>query len=249
MPSPRFLPLAGAYNFRDLGGYPTIDGRIIRWGRLFRSDTLDELTAADVEVLRRVGLASVIDLRTTAEAERVGRGLLGLEPVRYLHLPLLREESGESRAAPPVGPGELFQRYLWYLEVGRPSLVEALTVVADPTNHPLVFHCAAGKDRTGVLAALVLDILGVERNVIVQDYALTAARLELIMARFRRDPIFAKRINELPREIFGVEEETMEQFLAALHQQHGGARQWALGAGVPAESLDAMAAQLTTADR
>src|ERR1700684_2583135 len=90
--SPRLLPLVGAYNFRDLGGYPTTNGRTTRWGRLFRSDTLHELTNADLIVLRELGLASVIDLRTMTEVQRAGRGLLGSEPVHYVNLSVLPEE-------------------------------------------------------------------------------------------------------------------------------------------------------------
>src|ERR1700678_4035071 len=96
----RLLPLVGAYNFRDLGRYPTIDGRVTLWGKLFRSDTLHELTPADLEVLRRIGLVSVIDLRTSAEVERTGRGLLAEEPIRYLHASVLQEEGSEAYAAP-----------------------------------------------------------------------------------------------------------------------------------------------------
>ena len=87
----RLLPLVGAYNFRDLGGYPTVDGRVTRWGTLYRSDTLHELTPADLEVLRGLGLASVIDLRTASEVEQTGRGPLAAEPIRYLHLSVMQE--------------------------------------------------------------------------------------------------------------------------------------------------------------
>ncbi len=156
----RLLPLTGASNFRDLGGYLTTDGGRTRWGQLFRSDTLHELTEADLEVLRGVGLASVIDLRTATELERSGRGLLGNEAIAYLHASVLQEEGGESVAVPAPSDDDPAERYLWYLEVGHRALAEALTMIADPKNRPLVFHCAAGKDRTGVLAALVLDISG-----------------------------------------------------------------------------------------
>ena len=76
-PRDRLVPLSGAFNFRDLGGYPTADGRVTRWGTLFRSDTLHELTVADVDLLRSLGLATIIDLRTSRELERTGRGPLG----------------------------------------------------------------------------------------------------------------------------------------------------------------------------
>jgi protein-tyrosine phosphatase len=236
----RLIGLAGAYNFRDLGGYPTANGRITRWGRLFRSDTLHELTDADVAVLRSLGLATVVDLRTSRELERTGRGPLAAEPVAFRHLSVIRDGEGEAMAAPAQPGEELSTRYLWYLESGREPLVEALSLAADPDHLPLVFHCAAGKDRTGVLAALVLDILGVEPQVIVADYVITAGRMELILARYRSDPDVAARMADVPAYRFAVEAETMERFLAGLHQRYGGARAWAVAAGVDTAVLGRM---------
>jgi protein-tyrosine phosphatase len=241
---PRLLPLVGAYNFRDLGGYPTRDGRVTRWGKLYRSDTLHELTDADLEVLREVGLSSIIDLRTTAELERTGRGLLGAEPVRHVHLPVVQEES-VNQGAPTEAQTDLAQRYRWYLEVGRGALVSALTMVGDPESYPLVFHCAAGKDRTGVLAALVLDIIGVERNIIVEDYVLTASRMDLILSRGLGTRDAEARLAEVPQFLLRAEAATMEAFLDGLYERSGGARAWALESGVPGESVDAMSALLT----
>jgi protein-tyrosine phosphatase len=244
----RLLPLVGAYNFRDLGGYPTSDGRFTRWGRLFRSDNLHELTVEDLAVLRELGLASVIDLRTNSELERTGRGLLAEEPIAYLHASVLQEEGGESVAAPAPPDGDPAERYLWYLDVGGSAIAKALTVVADPANQPVVFHCAAGKDRTGVLAALVLDILGVEHPVIVEDYAITATRLELILNRLRRDPAMANGLAGVPAERLLVEAATMEHFLELLNDRYGGAREWAVRAGISVETLDSMSAHLLVHD-
>jgi protein-tyrosine phosphatase len=208
----RLLALVGAYNFRDLGGYPTADGRFTRWGRLFRSDALHELTAEDLQVLRQVGLASVIDLRTATELERTGRGPLGEEPIAYLHASVLQEEGGESVATPAPPEGDQAERYMWYLNVGRDALTEALTTAADPVNQPVVFHCAAGKDRTGVLAALILDILGVDRSAIVEDYTITATRMELILKRLRRDPVWGDHVAEIPAHQVHAEASTMDDF-------------------------------------
>jgi protein-tyrosine phosphatase len=241
----RLLPLVGAYNFRDLGGYATVDGRVTRWGRLFRSDTLHELTADDLAVLRSLGLAGVIDLRTGVEVAQTGRGLLQCEPVAYAHLSVMAEEKRDPTAArPSLADLDLASVYLGWLESGRSALVEALTIVGDPAHYPLVFHCAAGKDRTGVLAALVLDIVGVERPTIVEDYALTATRLDLIRARQATDAETAERMVEAPH-LFGAEAKTMENFLDALYRQHGGGREWALAAGVAPAALAALASVLT----
>lgn len=236
----RLLPLAGAYNFRDLGGYPTTDGKVTRWGRLYRSDTLHELTDEDLETLRGIGLVSVIDLRTRTELERTGRGVLGAEPIRYSHLSVIPEEGGEAQAAPANRIIDVADRYLWYLDVGRDALVESFGLIADPASYPLVFHCQAGKDRTGVLAALVLSCIGVERAAIVDDYVLTATRMDLILGRLRRDPHFADRIDELPASVFKVEASTMERFLEGLDERFGGARSWALGAGVTESQFESL---------
>jgi len=241
----RLVPLEGSFNFRDLGGYPGRDGRPTRWGRLFRSDALHELTPADVALLGELGLRTVIDLRTERELHRSGRGPLEPEPVDFHHLAVVQEgvrgtvtADTESVAAPAPPGDDLAERYLWYLEVGRASLVQALGLLADAGRYPLVFHCAAGKDRTGVLAALVLELAGVDREVIVADYVLTAERLAFIMDRWRADPEFAERMARIPASRFSVEAATMEGFLDGLAERHGGARAWALGAGVPEATLD-----------
>jgi protein-tyrosine phosphatase len=235
----RLLPLVGAFNFRDLGGYLTVDGRLTRWGRLFRSDTLHSLSGSDVEVLRGIGLTTVVDLRRPVELEATGRGPLASEPVEFRHLPLFAEPGGES-SAPSESQANLATAYAWFMDVGRNSLVEAITMLGDSANYPLVFHCTAGKDRTGVLAALVLDILNVERNVVIEDYVLTASRMELILARMKRQPDAEERMAEIPQFALRAEATTMEAFLDQLYGAHGGARQWALDAGVAATTLDAM---------
>ncbi len=242
---PRLVPLEGSFNFRDLGGYRGLDGRHTRWGRLFRSDALHELTDEDVATLRAMGLRTVIDLRTERELHRSGRGPLEPELVAFHHLAVVQEgvrgtvtADAESLAAPAPPGDDLAERYLWYLEVGRGSLVEALTVLGGADHYPLVFHCAAGKDRTGVLAALVLELVGVDREVIVADYVITAERIRFILDRWRAEPEFAERMARIPPSRFSVEAPTMAGFLDGLAERYGGARAWALAAGVPAGVLD-----------
>jgi len=248
----RLVPLEGSFNFRDLGGYPGRDGRPTRWGRLFRADALHELTSEDIDRLRELGLRTVVDLRTERELSRTGRGPLEPEGVAFHHLAVVREgvrgdgtsdraAEGESVAAPAPAGDDLAERYLWYLDVGHLSLVEALTLLGGDEHYPLVFHCAAGKDRTGVLAALVLEIVGVEREVIVADYVITAERLRFIMDRWLADPEFAERMAKVPASRLSVEAATMEGFLDQLQVRYGGARSWALAAGVPADALDRVA--------
>jgi rhodanese-related sulfurtransferase len=233
----RLVPLEGAFNFRDLGGYRGTGGALTRWGMLFRSDTLHELTSSDVDTLRSMGLATVVDLRTPRELERTGRGPLGPEPLGYRHLSVIGDGDAEGEAVAGPSADDLSARYLWYLEVGAAALSEALTVLGEPANYPLVFHCAAGKDRTGVLAALVLDLLGVAPEAIVDDYVITADRMELILGRYRSDPAFAARMATVPASRFSVEAATMERFLDVLHRRFGGAEGWATASGVPPASV------------
>lgn len=255
----RLVTLQGSFNFRDLGGYAGRDGRPTRWGRLFRADALHELTTEDVSRLQALGLRTVVDLRTERELARTGRGLLEPEDVAFHHLAVVQEgvrgdgtsdraAEGESMAAPAPAGDDLAERYLWYLDVGRRSLVEALTMLGGEEHYPLVFHCAAGKDRTGVLAALVLELVGVDRQVIVADYVLTAERLRFVMDRWFADPEFAERMAKVPASRLSVEAATMEGFLDQLEVRHGGARSWALEAGVSADALDRMAELLLQPD-
>jgi protein-tyrosine phosphatase len=244
MERPRLVPLTGAFNFRDLGGYPAGPGRVTRWGTLFRSDSLHDLTGPDVDRIESLRITTIIDLRTDRELEHTGRGPLADRPIGFHHSSVIGEGGGEVVAAPAPAGEDLSERYLWYLEGGRQALVGALVVLADPAHLPAVFHCAAGKDRTGVLAALVLDMLGVDPAVIVADYLITRDRMPLILDRYRTDPAFAERMAAVPASRFGVEASTMEGFLHGLRSRYGGARAWAADAGVPSEALEAMTGHL-----
>jgi len=247
----RLVTLEGSFNFRDLGGYAAADGRSVRWGRLYRSDALHELTPEDVAALVDLGLRTVVDLRTDREVDRSGRGPLEPRGLDFHHLAVVKEgvrggdadgaDVREAVAAPAPAGDDLAERYLWYLDVGGDAIARALTLFGGAEHYPVVFHCAAGKDRTGVLAALVLEILGVDRDTIVADYVITAERIRLILDRWRAEPGFAERMAKVPASRFSVEASTMVGFLDGLQARYGGARAWATGAGVTEATLDAMA--------
>jgi protein-tyrosine phosphatase len=207
---------AGTANFRDLGGLPTEDGGRIRPGLLFRSDTLQELTAPDVDVLvRRLGLQLVVDLRAPGEVAGEGRGLLEAEPVRHVNLAL---HSRDQRPIPDLTVDTLVQHYLGYLTVSA-AAAEVFRLLAD--GLPAVVHCAAGKDRTGVMAGLVLRAVGVPADVVAEDYARSAEAVPAIIARLRRLPAYADRIDLLPPEVHECRAETMADFLRAVDEQYG----------------------------
>ncbi|MGH8981269.1 MAG: tyrosine-protein phosphatase [Acidimicrobiales bacterium] len=179
-PFERHIPLESAVNFRDLGGYRTADGRTVRWRSLFRADSLSQLTQADRAVVRSLGVATVIDLRSLAEVD-LARFPVDELPVGFHHLPLV----GKLPAFETFRQGAGFFAG-HYQEMARDSadqIAAAIAIVAQRYRHPVVVHCAAGKDRTGVLIGIVLALLDVPDETIVEDYALSNRAMEALLAR------------------------------------------------------------------
>jgi protein-tyrosine phosphatase len=239
----RLVPLAGAYNFRDLGGYPTEDGRRTTSGVLFRSDTLQELTADDVAHIRdELGVRRIVDLRSPGEVGVEGRGLLQHEPLDYVNVPFLPDRE-EKDAVPAKLGTDLTRFYLHMLEDRADKVAEAIALLADGDHQPAVFHCAAGKDRTGLLAALVLRVAGVTAEAVVEDYAATNAQMDRVVERLSRLS-YGRTMEDDPPEIYQAVSITMQRFLDELDERHGGARAWAERAGVPSRALDRLSAAL-----
>jgi protein tyrosine/serine phosphatase len=233
------IALEGSANFRDLGGWAAAGGRRVRRGRLYRSDALHRLTAADVALLRGLGVATVVDLRSSHEVEAEGRGPLCDPPARYHHVPFFDGE----RSGASAPPGDLAEIYFQMLRFAAKPIARALEVLA-ACEAPAVFHCAAGKDRTGVLAAVLLSALGVADEDVVLDYARTQAAMELVTARLRESDAYAYVFTELPPETLHARPETMRALLARARAEWGSLRDYARFAGVPDAALDALAARL-----
>jgi hypothetical protein len=236
----RLVPLQGTFNFRDLGGYPTVDGSETRWLKLFRSDALQELTTADHDYLRSIGLSTVVDLRNPTEAERVGVWPNPAGAMSYYNLPVIPPGSDEDPTMPGRSRELRADRYLWYLQpqTGAPAIASALELIADADSVPLVFHCAAGKDRTGIVAAMTLAAIGVTREAIVADYAATTAAMEAILERLGGHPVYERGIAATRQEDHQPDGEVMEQFLDGLEEQHGGARGWMQSVGMAPDVAD-----------
>jgi len=239
----RLVSLEGSVNFRDLGGWRTPDGRRVRAGRLYRSDALHGLTGADVARLRdELGVRTLIDLRGSHEVAAEGCGPLAAPPVAYHHLPFF-----ESRRGDPVQsespPSSLAEIYFQMLRVARAPIARALETLS-ASRGAAVFHCAAGKDRTGVLAAVVLGALGVRDEDIVEDYAWTRRALPRILERLRASESYRYVFTELPPETLHAEPATMTSFLERVRGEWGSLRDYARWAEVPEATLDALAARL-----
>ncbi len=221
----RHIPLEGVFNFRDVGGYRTGDGRSVRWRRIFRSDELQHITHDDSHYLRGdIGLATVIDLRHSVEREQLGTAPWSDMGIRYLNLPF--SEGGDAarqRARSLSNLGELYLQLLAQPFFGS-RMLQALETIAQTDNHPLVFHCTAGKDRTAVLAGVLLSILGVEEEDIIKDYALTSQYMEGRVKRAESNPVLAERRRHMPGWLLNPAPENMAMLLSYLRREHGSAR-------------------------
>ena len=209
--------LTGYVNFRDLGGHSTPTG-VVRTGHVYRSDSLAHVEPSDVmHLVEDRGIKLVVDLRRGHEVEVAPLAALEAAGVRVVH------ESLIDPAVPPlqtndIVDGTLADRYVSILDTSGDQFVSVLRLIADDANHPVVFQCAAGKDRTGLVAAMVLGLLGVDEEVIVADYAATAMVVDLLLARLHaRAP---DRDAPGPR-IMSAEADTMRFALHWLRETHG----------------------------
>ncbi|NUP03621.1 MAG: tyrosine-protein phosphatase [Nonomuraea sp.] len=220
----RHIEFANLCNFRDVGGYAANDGRTVRWQRLYRADSLGWLAGDDLTAFRALGVRTVLDLRHPFEVERSGR-VPETEGLRYHNLPVEgRRWDTVATFSEEVGVARyLADRYLEVTEDGVEHLRTALETVAREDSAPVVIHCAAGKDRTGVLTALILALVGVGHDDIVADYALTGLATERFISDWRR------RHPDSPMwPGFGLAPaETMRLFLADLASRHGSVERYA----------------------
>jgi protein-tyrosine phosphatase len=230
----RHLPLRAIFNFRDLGGYETYDARVVRWRTLYRADGVQRLDGDDLERVRALGIRTVLDLRTRGEIEARGRFPVETYPVTYHHLPLL-EFTWDLDTLDVDSPAAQFlaDRYLEMLVEGEAAIATALSVLAGPQSCPLLFHCAAGKDRTGVLAAAILSLLGVSDDDIVRDYALSREGMRRLTFWLEANaPDAAAVMAEQPAPFLSAPPAAMRLFLRAVRSQHGSMRNYAASIGV-----------------
>jgi hypothetical protein len=229
-------------NLRDLGGIAVTGGHV-RPGRLWRSDDVSTVTHEQADRLVHAGLTTVIDLRSPVEASVTGRGPLGTLDVQYHHLPLTDDLAAPgatlTASSTAVDVGE------WYalLVLSKaPTLVRALAIIAESAG-ATVFHCAAGKDRTGILAASVLTVLGATPAAVIDDYHKTDAAMPAVMARllvvfeplFRQSAIVTAGSAPTGGALLGADVLSMSTMLEVLEQSHGGLVAILAGAGLTPE--------------
>ena len=238
----RRIALEGCLNFRDLGGYPTAAGRRVRWRRVFRSDGLHTVTDDDVRRLRDdLGLGDIIDLRSTAELRSEGRGPLAEQPIRFHHVPLFDGDVTVPREQ--VEQIALADRYFLMAEYAGARIAAVIRTIAE-SDAPAVFHCAAGKDRTGVISAIILALLDVPDDVIVADYAATQENLAAITDRLMALDGYRRMLELLPPDTMHANPETMVGLLARLRAKYGAVGDYARAMGLDGGAVGRLRAAL-----
>ncbi len=248
----RVLPLTGGVNFRDVGGYPTRDGRTVRWGQVFRSGSLADLTDADLVYLQQLDLKTVCDLRTPEEMEahpdRLPSGV-NLWPLSMeAQVSRLRQSWVLFRKRNRLQ--EVLQEAYTQLILGQNGrhFGDLFHRLANPDNLPAVIHCTAGKDRTGVSVALLLAALGVDDEIIIADYSLSNAVYDILATRMAPDMrrLFSLGFDERQLRAFLLAEpQTMQGTLAHIRGRYGSVREYLLRmGGVTAETIEQVQANL-----
>lgn len=227
----RHLPLGGTWNVRDLGGYAVAGGGHTAWRRVLRADALHRLDDAGRGTLLDAGLRTVIDLRFDREVASAPSPFTADDGVEVIRLPLFDRLAVGPSGIPdaPDGPDPLFGLYSVALAQCRPALQAALAAIADAPDGMVLFHCTAGKDRTGLVAAMLLLSVGVDTATVEEDYALTTRYLApmfetlLADARARGDDV------ERMSRYLGSDIETIRATLRHLAETHGGATAYLAG--------------------
>ena len=246
------MAFEACFNFRDLGGYSGRDGRTVRWGRLFRSDTLHRLTVADLEAFSSLGLSTVVDLRTDTELQDHGTLCSdGRSLVEWHHVPLfdgvMRLQPGAESSAlrPPTTSSSEPQEeapgaaYVGMLGDGA-GAVRVFELLLGPGSLPAVFHCTSGKDRTGMVAAMSLDLLGVDDETIAHDYELTNLTRERSNQWIAaHEPVFAAFLAQIPPERRTTRAETILAFLSAIRERFGSVEGMLVASGMPPRRIEA----------
>ncbi len=230
---PRRIDIEGAWNVRDIGGYETADGGRVRMRTFFRADSLHRLTEKDQQTLLGYGLRTVIDLRQTHELAEYPGVFAGSTEVSYHHVDVIGGKP--IYYSPVIGTpaDDVSSSYSAWLEQRQPQIGRVLATMAEPGALPALYHCAGGKDRTGVTTALLLEIAGVPEDAIAEDYGLTA---KYLWERWKIEPPEIESGRKL-RDWRDYQRgfcppEGMRKVLAFLRDRYGGAEGYARTAGL-----------------
>ncbi|MCL1918232.1 MAG: tyrosine-protein phosphatase [Peptococcaceae bacterium] len=234
------LNLTTAHNARDLSGYQTADG-FITSDRFLRSDCFMPLSDNDAKTLWGLGVRTVIDLRNQDEYEKVPSGLSEYEHVTYVCLPLYSEETKRSLDFDKLPPDfNLGALYIDMLDTHQDSIRRFFAQAAQAREGKILFHCSAGKDRTGLLAALLLKLCGVSDNDVIQDYALTEVFLAQMLPILKENAGMPAQLDKLVDDMLGSDPVHMERLLKHLNAKYNGAQGYLEFIGVSHDDIESL---------
>lgn len=244
----RWLTVDGLANARDVGGLPLEGGGRVRPRVLLRTESLEGLGEAAVAHLTgELAVAQALDLRTDHERTTYGLGALAEAGIPVHRLSFIPETGIALPEVDLDDPHPMLLHYLAYLEDGRDNVVDGVRRIAGLESGATLVHCAAGKDRTGVLVALVCSVAGVPREQIAEDYALSATRIDALFTKWTTasgEPM--PPAEEIDRH--RPRAEVMAEFLRLLDERHGGPVGWLRSHGVTDDELARLRARLREQD-
>jgi protein tyrosine/serine phosphatase len=231
----RLLDWEGCLNARDLGGYPAAGGRETRWGAVVRSDSPAALTEAGRAALAGYGVRAIIDLRLTDEIARHPNPFAepGDHGIAYTNLSVIDPAAGF-----PPDTYTMAESYLWMLDRFGGFVAEVMAAIANAPEGGVLVHCAAGKDRTGLVAALLLGLVGVPVETIAADYAMTAELLRPRDQEWLENGPGERAEREAMVARYTPTAEVMTEVLERLAERHGGAEGYLVAVGVAPADLD-----------
>jgi protein-tyrosine phosphatase len=261
IPYERVIDLKGTTNTRDIGGYAAGEQQIIRSGKIIRSENLSRLTEADFEKLEEIGVKTVIDLRTEKEHAKKPTVWIGDQPPQFYHFPVGHAENEWFKQQRSMVKKNRFTEeqslelmkngYRMILEEGTDSYRQLMDVVMDESNWPILIHCNAGKDRAGIATTLILEALGVERDVIMDEFLMTndIGRSQEKAELMARESKKYRRMGKTPNAdawlpIVGVHEEMLETYYSSVEERYGSMDAYLEELGVDTAARNALSESL-----
>ncbi|HEY5774815.1 MAG TPA: tyrosine-protein phosphatase [Xanthomonadales bacterium] len=260
----RVIHLKGTTNTRDIGGYQNSAMGTLRWGQIIRSDNLSRLTTGDFQKLEEIGIKTVIDLRTQKEHDQSPTVWTGDKPPRFFHFPVgdsdndwftaQRKMMKRNRFSQEQSLEHMIEGYRMIAEEGASSYRKLMEIVLDESNWPVLIHCSAGKDRSGIAVALILESLNIDRETIMEEYLLTneISRIEEKAVFLSKESKSSSRGNKFSKgtpasawlPIVGVDARMLEAFYARVDERYGSMEAYLTELGADQDARRALAASL-----
>jgi len=243
----RHIRLDGAHNVRDLGGYSTRSGAKTRWRSVLRADALHELSAKDVDGLLNLGVRTVIDLRNNVEIARQPSVLAAQPAIAYHHISLFDGLAPADVMLREQQATDLSTRYITAIDTCRPTFARIASTIADADDGIILFNCTAGKDRTGIISAMLLSLAGVEDNAIAADYALTRTLAEPLIERLRAAALARGVGGDICQVLLSSEPSSMMTLMGHVRTHYDGFQNYLSCEGTPARVLSLIGRRMVEA--